>query len=282
MPAEPPVDRPSPFRRSIIRCLSALIAGGLVAAAPAGADTREASSPVTGMRASLIGAQLTVAPGPSPSAAFLRSVQGRAVTVACSSGAAALVAAVEEGSAVPTGSFDASFLGGPAPWTAGSSSMTHGLARDVSATVDGCIVGRAPAIASAFAFNALGRSVLDDAIDEQRLALAHHAAKFAARDRHDSRFPSARRLAAEIAESEPQMDVAFSRTVRHATRNDIVYVIGRRTSFKRVSLAYRQNDGQAVRLEGRRRGEATIILPEDADVPVPTRDDVSGRFASVR
>lgn len=265
-----------------MRCLPALIAGGLVAAAPAAADSREAISPVTGMKATMSGAQLTVAPGSTPSSAFLRSVQGRAVTVACASGAEALIGAIEEGSQVPTGNFDAAVLGGPAPWPAGSDSLTHALTRDVSATVDGCVVGRAAAATSGFAFNALGRAALEDAIDEQRLALAHHAAKFAARDRDDSRFPSARRLTAEIAESEPQLDVAYSRTVRRARRNDVVYVIGRRTDFKRVSLAYRQNDGQAVRLEGRRRGEPTISFPEESDVPVPTPDEVTGRFASVR
>lgn len=265
-----------------MRCLSAVVAAGLIAAAPAGADTREATSPITGMEATMSGAQLTVTPGPTPSAAFLRSVQGRPVTVACANGAEALTGVIEEGSVVPTGNFDAAFLGGPAPWPAGSTSMTHALTRDVSATVDGCVVGRALAVASTFGFNALGRAALQDGIDEQRLALTHYAAKFVARDRDDSRFPSARRLAADIAESEPQLDVAYAPTVRRATRNDVVYVIGRGTDFKRVSLAYRQNDGQPVRLEGRRRGEPTISLPEEAEVPVPTPDEVTGRFASVR
>ncbi len=278
MLAETPVDRPSPFRLSL-RYLSAVVAAGLVAATPAGAETRNAPSPVTGMEATMTGAQLTVTPGAHPSTAFLRSVQGRPVTVACVNGAEALVGVLEEESLVPTGNFDAAFLGGPAPWPAGSTSLTHALTRDVSATVDGCVVGRALAVASTFGFNSLGRALLQEGIDQQRLALAHHAAKFVAQDRANSRFPSARRLAADIAESEPQMQVAYAPTVRRATRNDVVYVLGRGTDFKRVTLAYRQNDGQPVELEGRRRGQPTLInMPEESDVPVPDPDDGAGRL----
>lgn len=262
----------------MMRCLSAVFVAGLIAAAPAGADTRDATSPVTGMEATVTGAELTVTPGPTPSGAFLRSVQGRAVTVACLNGAEALVGVIEEESVVPTGNFDAAFLGGPAPWPARSTSMTHALTRDVSATVDVCIVGRAVAVAATFGFNELGRAALEDGIGEQHLALAHHAAKFIAQDRDDSRFPSARRLAGGIAASEPQMDVAYAPTLRRATRNDVVYVIGRGTDFKSVSLAYRQNDGQPVRLVGRRRGEAMLSLPEESDVPVPAPDEVAGRL----
>ncbi len=261
-----------------MRCLSAVVAAGLVGAAPAGADTRSASSSVTGMEATMNGAQLTVAPGARPSAAFLRSVQGRPVTVACFNGAEALVGVLEEESVVPTGNFDAAFLGGPAPWPSGSTSMTHALTRDVSATVDGCVVGRALAVASTFGFNELGRAVLQEGIGPQRLTLAHYAAKFTARDRDDSRFPGARRLAADIARSEPQLEVAYAPSVRRATRNEVVYVVGRGTDFKSVSLAYRENDGQPVELRGRRRGEPMLSMPEESDVPVPAPDDVAGRL----
>jgi hypothetical protein len=255
-------------RRVVIRHRRRLAAtlGAALLLTPAAAHgaTRAATSASTGMTATLEGAQLTVSPGPSVSSTFLRSVQGRPVTVACVSGAGDLVELVEGESLVPSGAFDFSFLGGPALWTARATTLAYTLPRDVSERADGCVVGRDLNMAAAFGFNVLARSALDETLGVQRLALAHGAAKVVARERGDRRFPSPRSLARAIAKAEPQMDVGFSRTVRRARRNDVVYVIGARSNFKRVQLSYRQNDGQPILLDGRRRGEPDIEEPESA------------------
>ena len=252
----------TPVGTRALRCIVAAVATAGIAAGPAFAATRTASSPVTGMNATLAGTQLTVTPGERVSSAFLRSVQGRPVTVACATGGEDLMRIAEGETLVPDFNFDFAVLGGPAAWPSGGNSLSYTLARDVSEKVDACLVGRDPAALSTFGFNALGRGVLREGLAEQRLLLAHHAAKLVARDRPSRRFPSARSLAAALAASEPQLQVAFAPTVRRARRNDVVYVIGRGTSFKRVHLAHRENDGQPVELEGRRRGEPELKSPE--------------------
>lgn len=260
--------------RWIPRCLTIAVLASAVAVAPATAATRTATSPVTGMNATLAGTQLTVTPGERFSRAFLKTVQGRPVTVACVTGGEDLVRVVGEETLLPAFDFDIAILGGPAPWPAESRSLTYSLSRDVSERVDGCVVAREPAAASTFAFNELARGVLGEGLAEQRLLLAHEAAKQIARARPDRRFPHARALAGTIAASEPQLDVAFARNVRAARRNDVVYVIGRSTSFKRLRLAYRQDDGLPVQLTGRRRGDALVEAPgSHGDVlPVPGAD----------
>lgn len=278
MPAETLLTAPR-TGAALLRCLIAGVAVAVAVGwvAPASAATRTATSPVTGMNASLSGTQLTVTPGERFSRAFLSTVQGRQVTVACVTGGEALVHAIDEESFVPTAGFDVAFLGGPAPWPAGGTSLSYTLPRDVSETVDGCLVGRQPAAASAFAFNELGRGVLMEGLPEQRLLLAHQAAKQIARARDDRRFPAPRRLAAEIAASEPQLSVAFARDVRRARRNDVVYVIGRTSDFRRVVLAHRQDDGLPLQLRGRRRGDAELVSPEARErLPIPG-DDVGRR-----
>lgn len=257
MPAETPLNPPA----RIVRCLLGALAVCALVAAPAAAATRTATSPVTGMNATLSGTQLTVTPGERFSRAFLNTVQGRPVTVACVTGAEDLVRVVDEDSLVPSTDFDVALLGGPALWPAGSTSLSYTLPRDVSERADGCLVARKPAAASAFGFGDLGRGLLGEGLGEQRLLLAHEAAKQIARARADRRFPAPRALAAAIAASEPQLDVAFARDPRRARRNDVVYVIGRGTSHKRVVLAHRQNDGQPTILEGRRRGDAEVRSP---------------------
>lgn len=253
------------LRAIAARSALAAVAAATLVANPAPAATQSASSPVTGMNATLSGTQLTVTPGERVSQAFLRDVQGRPVTVACVTGGEDLVLALSEDSLVPTSAFDVAFLGGPTLWPAGATSLTYTLARDVSEQADGCLVGRDPAAASTFGFNELGRGVLAEGIAEQRLLLAHEAAKQIARARTDRRFPSPRALAAAIAESEPQMQVALARSLRRARQNDVVYVIGRATDHRRVLLAYRQDDGQPVQLKGRRRGEAQISSFETSE-----------------
>ena len=255
----------------------AVSAVSAVAAAPAMAATRTATSPVTGMNATLTGTQLTVTPGERFSRAFLNTVQGHPVAVACVTGGEALVRVVDEESLLPTSDFDVAFLGGPAPWPADSQSLTYTLSRDVSERVDGCIVAREPAAASTFAFNELALGVLGEGLAEQRLLLAHQAAKQIARARPDRRFPHARALAGTIAASERQLDVAFARNVRSARRNDVVYVIGRSTDFKRVRLAYRQDDGLPVQLTGRRRGDAEVEVPDSDERVLPVPSDGVGR-----
>lgn len=262
MPVETPLSQLS-LCATIARGLLASLAAAALIASPASAATRTASSPVTGMTATLSGSQLTVTPGERFSRAFLNSVQGRPVTVACVTGAEDLVRVIDEDSLVPTSDFDVSFLGGPALWPADGQSLAYTLARDVSDHVDGCVVARKPAAASTFGFNELGRGVLTEGLAEQRLLLAHEAAKQTARARADRRFPDVRALTRAIAASEPQLDVAFASSPRRARRNDVVYVIGRRTNLKRVVFAYRQDDGQPVVLEGRRRGDARIQAPDE-------------------
>lgn len=257
-----------------------LMAASVVVAAPASAATRTASSPVTGMNATLSGTQLTVTPSERYSRAFIETVQGRSVTVACVTGAEDFVRVTDEssGSLVPTGDFDVAVLGGPALWPGSSMSLSYTLPRDVSERADGCLVGRDEAAAAAFGFGAVGRAVLDEGLAEQRLLLAHVAAKQIARARTDRRFPAPRALATAIAASEPQLDVAFARTVRKARRNDVVYVIGRRTNIKQVTLAHRQNDGQPVELLGRRRGDPQVNEAGEAErIPVMPPDEVVGR-----
>ena len=273
-----------PLRRArIARGAIALVAASAMVVAPASAATRTATSPVTGMNATLSGAQLTVTPGERVSQAFLNTVRGRPVTVACFSGAEQLVRIVDERSLVPTADFDVGFLGGPASWPAGSDSLAHTLPRDVSEQVDGCVVAREVAAAATFGFGEFGRGVLAEGLAEQRLLLAHEAAKQIARARSDRRFPAPRALAAAIAASEPQLQVAFARDVRRARRNDVVYVIGRGTSIKRVSLAHRQNDGQPVQLEGRRRGEAELqSAGEGEQVGLVPDGDVVRRRPAIR
>ena len=256
----------------------ALVAASAFVVAPASAATRTATSPVTGYDATLSGTQLTVTPGERYSRAFLNTVQGRPVTVACVTGAEDLAGIVEEDSLVPTANFDVAFLGGPASWPVGGTSFTYTLARDVSERVDGCLVGRKPAAASTFGFDELGRAVLGESLAEQRLLLAHEAAKQIARARSDRRFPAPRQLAAAIAASEPQLEVAFAPDVRRARRNDVVYVIGKGTSVKRVFLAHRQDDGQPVELRGRRRGDAELkSAGEGEEILGNAPDEVVGR-----
>lgn len=278
MPVETPLSQPSP-PATIARGVFAAFAAAALVASPASAATRTASSPVTGMNATLSGSQLTVTPGERFSRAFINTVQGRPVTVACVTGAEDLVRIIDEDSLVPTSNFDVAFLGGPALWPADGQSLSYTLSRDVSERVDGCVVARKPAAASTFGFDELGRGVLTEGLAEQRLLLAHEAAKQIARARADRRFPGARALTAAIAASEPQLDVAFARSPRRARRNDVVYLIGRGTSFKRVVLAYRQHDGQPVVLEGRRRGDAQIESPDEGveTIGLAPGDDVGRR-----
>lgn len=265
MPHEKPLDRPS-LRATLGRGMVAALVVSALVTTTAIAATRTTSSEVTGMNATLSGAQLTVSPGERFSQAFLSSVQGRAVTVACVTGAEDLVRIVDEDSLVPSGDFDVAFLGGSALWPAGSDSLSYTLPRDVSERADGCLVGRKPAAASTFGFNELGRGVLGEGLAEQRLQLAHEAAKQVARRRADRRFPAPRALASAIATSEPQLDVAFARNLRGARRNDVVYVIGEATNIKRVLLAHRQDDGQPVELEGRRRGDGEVSSLENEPI----------------
>ncbi len=268
-----------PSRRAVIaRGVLALITASAVVAAPASAATRTATSSVTGMNATLSGTQLTVTPSDRFSRAFLNSVKGRPVTVACVTGADDLVRIIDEDSLVPTANFDVAFLGGPASWPAGGNSLTYTLARDVSEHVDGCLVARRPAAAATFGFDELGRAVLDEGLAEQRLLLAHEAAKQIARARSDRRFPAPRALAAAIAASEPQLEVAFARDVRRARRNGVVYVIGMGSSMKQVFLAHRQDDGQPVELVGRRRGDAELTSAGEGEEILGTApDEVVGR-----
>lgn len=271
-------DACSYLRRAVSRVLTRRNAGlaavaVLVLTPPAALGaTRTATSPSTGMSATLEGARLAVSPGPRMSSTFLRSVQGRPVTVACASGAEDLVEIVDEQSLVPSGPFDFSFVGGPALWPAGATSLSYTLPRDVSEAADLCVVGRDLEVAATFGFSGLATGLLSETLGTQRLALAHGAAKTVARERDDRRFPSPRTLARAIAASEPQMEVDFARTVRRATRNDVVYVIGSRTSIKRVRLAHRQNDGQPTILDGRRRGAPQIEEPGSSDF-VPSAGD---------
>ena len=256
MPAEKLLNLPS-LRTNVALGTTVAVAVALTAA-PASAATRSAASPLTGMQATLSGTQLTVTPGERASRAFLNNVGGRTVAVACVTGAEDLVRIVDEQTLLPNASFDVAVLGGPAPWPAGSDSLTYSLPRDVSDRVDGCVVGREAAAASAFGFDELGRALLDEGLAEQRLLLAHEAAKQIARARADRRFPAPRALARAIAASEPQLDVAFARDARRARRDDVVYVLGRGTNVKRVVLAHREDGGQPTLLEGRRRGDATV------------------------
>src|SRR5688572_11844951 len=113
----------------------AVALASLMPAGPAAADVRTGTSPATGMTMSLDGAQITVSPGAGVSTAFLASVQGKAVTVACISGLTDLIAMVddlEEGAVTVTRPFDAAILGGPASWPASSTSLSAALPRDVS------------------------------------------------------------------------------------------------------------------------------------------------------
>ena len=233
----------------------------LMPAGPAGAATRTATSPATGMTLSLDGAQVTVSPGARVSTAFLASVQGRAVTVACISGVTDLIAMVddlEEGALTVSRPFDASILGVPARWPASSTSLSATLPRDVSSSADGCVVsGPRNDLAATFAFTAVGQELLAEAVPEQKLHLAHAAAKAAARARSDHRFPPARRLAAAIAASEPQLEVGFARNRGAARRQGVVYVVGNHTTIKHVELSYREDDG-IHRLSGRRRGGGEV------------------------
>ncbi len=267
---------------AILRCLLAAVAIATCVAAPASAATKTAASPVTGMSATLTGTQLSVTPGERYSRAFLRSVQGSPVTVACITGGEDLVRVIDENSLVPNAAFDVAFLGGPATWPAGATSFSYTLARDVSASVDGCVVAHEPGAPSIFGFNELGRAALTESIGEQRLLLAHVAAKQIARARSNRRFPAARRLAAAIAASEPQLRIGFSRDIRRAGRNDVVYVIGRSTDT-RILLSYRQDDGQPVLLRGRRRGEPQLSSPgARSDLPSIPGDDVGRRRPAAR
>ena len=268
---------PSPLRAAILSGLLAAVALLACVAAPAPAATKSAASPVTGMTATLAGTQLTVTPGQRFSRAFQRSVQGNAVTVACVTGAEEMVRVVDEESLMPESGFDVAFLGGPATWPAGANAFSYALGRDVSASVDGCVVAHEPGAASTFGFNELGRAALAEGVAEQRLLLAHVAARQLARAREDRRFPAPRRLAAAIAASEPQLRIGFSRTIRRAGRNDVVYVIGRSTGT-RVLLSHRQDDGQPVLLRGRRSGEPQVSSPGDrSGLPRIPGDEIGGR-----
>jgi hypothetical protein len=252
--------------------LVAILAGGLLlTSAAADAATWTGTSASTGMTATLEGAQLTVSPGARFSSTFMRSVQGRAVTVACAAGAQDLIELIDERSPVPSGTFDFSLVGGPVLWSPGATTLSYTLPRDISERADGCLVGHDADVAAGFGFNPLATGVVDDGLGLQRLTLAHGAAKSIARARTNRRFPSPRALARRIAAAEPQMRVAFAPTIRRARRNGVVHVVGSETSFKRVQLSYRDNDGQPTVLEGRRRGEPDIQEPE-SDVPVPESD----------
>lgn len=266
---------PRPSRRSLARCgagaFATLASFLLLAPAVAQAASKTATSVSTGMNATLEGAQLTVSPGTRVSSTFLRSVQGHPAVVACVSGAQDLFELVDQETLMPSGAFDVGFVGGPTLWPASATTLTYTLSRDISERADGCVVGRNPATSATFAFNTVAGELLEEGLPLQRLALAHGAAKLIARGREDHRFPSARALARGIAAAEPQMEVDFARSVRRATRNDVVYVIGAGTSFKSVQLAYRQNDGQPVLLEGRRRGEPAVEEPS-ASLAVPDTD----------
>ena len=268
-----------PFRRAVIaRGTLTLVTTAALVVAPASAATRTATSTVTGMNATLSGTQLTVAPSERASRAFLNTVQGRPVTVACVTGANHLVRIMEEDNLVPTGNFDVAFLGGPALWPAGADSLTYTIARDVSEQVNGCLVARKPTAAATFGFDELGRAVLGESLAEQRLLLAHEAAKQIARARSNRRFPAPRALAAAIAASEPQLEIAVAREVRQARRNDVVYVIVKGSSIKRVFLIHRQDDGQPVELVGRRRGEPELTSAGEGEESLGTPpDEVVGR-----
>lgn len=274
-----------PSRRSLARdgasAVAALAALLMLTPGVAHGATKTAPSASTGMSAALDGAQLTVSPGTRVSSTFLRSVQGRTVAVACVNGAQDLFELIDEETLLPSGAFDVGLVGGPAQWPAGATTFTYTLPRDISERADACFVGRDPATSATFAFNTVAGELLEEGLPAQRLTLAHGAAKLIARGRENRRFPSARALARGIAAAEPQMDVAFARTVRRATRNDVVYVIGAETDFKSVQLAYRQNDGQPVLLDGRRRGEPAVEEPETS-LPVPEEADGDERRRPAR
>lgn len=267
--------RRRPGRATVGRLGLAIVAALILAPAAAPAATRTATSPATGMDATLEGARLTFSPGDRVSQTFLRSVRGKTVAVACVSGAQGVVELISRGDALPTGSFDVSLLGGGAPWPFDSRSFTFSLPRDVSEQVDGCFAGRSFELGATFGFTPTAQVVLADSLPEQRLQLAHGAAKLAAHARPNRRFPAARRVAQLITVSEPQMQVAYARNLRAVRHNDIVYVVGRHTSFKRIELAYRQDGGQPVTLSGRRHGTASVEQPE-AEVPMPD-PSVDGR-----
>lgn len=268
---------PSPSRRVARRSSSHRLLGFPVAAlaavsllAPAGAQaaTHSSVSPVTGMQVQIDGVRVTVSPGATPSTAFLRSVEGKTVMVECFAGFQNLYEAVTDSPDGPMiGPFDASFLGGSVHWPAGASSVSYELPRDVSETVDGCAVGRA--LATTVGFSAQGQALVEEDLGAPRLMLAHRAAKDIARARTDRRFPSARQLTAQLARSEPQMKIGYAKSIVAARRNNVVYVIEAGTDEKFVRLIHRENDGQPIRLVGRRRGEPLHLHHPHDDVPVP-------------
>ncbi len=267
--------RPRRFRLAASRAWYVpILAAATVLLAPVAAlgATNTASSPVTGMNLTMDGARVTVSAGATPSRAFLQSVQGQSVVIACSAGLESFLGSLDASrDGYPDRPFDTSFLGGPVRWPAGATSASYDLPRDVSDSADGCIVGHVGhrfELASTFAFSAQAQAVLAEESGEQRLALAHHAAKLIARQRPDKRFPQARALTVAVAASEPQMKVAYARNIAAARRNDVVYIIGADTTYKRVQMAYRTAGEDPLRLVGRRVGEPTHIHRE-SDVPVP-------------
>lgn len=198
--------------------------------------------------------------------------------VACVAGVKALgeLVAASQSEEPPLGFFDVSTVGGFVDWPAGSSSLSVTLPRDVSATADGCAVGRD--ILASFGFSAEANQLLAAETPSLSLRLAYGAAKATARARKNNAFPAADKLAAAIAKSEPQLKVAVAGKVRKARRNGVVYVIASETDKQAVQLSYRHGGGVPTILDGRPRGRAHIQAPEDRDAPVPGGDVVAERL----
>ncbi len=255
---------------------STLAAFALITPAVAQADVKTAVSPPTGVQATLNGTQVNFAPTAETSSTFLRSVQGRRVAVACVAGVKALSELVitSQGDEPPLGFFDVSTVGGFVDWPAGASSLSVTLPRDVSATADGCAVGRD--LLATFGFSAEANQLLAEETPALSLRLAYGAAKATARARKNESFPAADKLAAAIAKSEPQLKVAVAGQVRKARRNGVVYVIASETNKQAVKLTYRRGGGLPTVLDGRPRGHANVQTPEDRDMPVPGGDVVRG------
>lgn len=261
---------------------SALACVLLIAPGAAQAADKSAVSAPTGMQVTLSGANLTFSAGEKASSTFLREVQGHRVIVACAAGVESLLeltVAAEQAADLPTGTFDASVLGGFVDWPAGATSMSYTLPRDVSEQVDGCLVGRE--LTATFGFGAQAQKLLVESVGEEKLALAFGAAQAVARERQNRSFPAARRLVAAIAAREPQLTIAYAPSVRAARRDDVIYVIGAGTSQRKLRLAHRRNGELPAVSTGGRRGQAEVDVPRDSETPLGGRvgiDKTVGRL----
>jgi hypothetical protein len=238
--------------RTLAVCLAGCLA---LTPAAAGAASRTAlalGDPAAGRTALALGDPATritvdgtLALVQSSNSQLLALVRGRRVAISCYSGLAALISQTPP----PMGPFDSSTLGNSAVWPARASSVNIALPRDVSDTVDACILIGPNKLAIAIAaFTPAGKKTFEPSGRRPRgpasrgaepaglQAALETAMSTRTFDPH-ALFAPAHRLLATVRKDNPKFKFALAKTVKDVTRGSVIYLVLARTTRKHVTFA---------------------------------------------